>query len=189
MCISRVVFIARCRDTLVIKKILLAVDLGVYTPHLLHHAASLSNQYRASIVVVHAVEPLGSLGHALLQTYLKPETTKALTTTGMDSVVDQIRTQVIDLLTDEYMNGEMQLPRLEGVVVKSGMPVDVILDTAQEIDADVIVLGSHSAETHDNNLGTVPQKVLAHSKWPVYLIPHPQTIWHRNDYVGPEARL
>lgn len=171
-----------------INKILLAVDLGVYTPHLLQHAASLSNQYRASMVVVHAVEPLGTLGHALLQTYLKPETTKALTTTGMDSIVEQIRTQVIDILTDEYMNGEIELPRLEGVVVKPGAPEEVIISTAQEVGADVIILGSHSAEGSGSHLGTVPQKVLSNSKWPVYLIPHAQPIWQQIDQHRPELR-
>jgi nucleotide-binding universal stress UspA family protein len=173
----------------VIKKILLAVDLGAFTPHLLQHAASLSNQYRASMVVVHAVEPLGTLGHALLQTYLKPETSKALTTTGIDSVIEQIRERVIDILTDEYMNGDIKLPRLEGVVVKSGSPVEVILSTAQEIGADVIVLGSHSVESGNSHFGSVSQKVLSHSKWPVYLIPHAQPIWQQFRGAGPEARI
>jgi len=177
------------RVVTVIKKILLAVDLGVYTPHLLQYAASLSSQYRASLVVVHAVEPLGTLGHALLQTYLKPETTKQLTTTCMDSVVDQIRAQVIDILTDEFMSGGIDLPRLEGVVVKPGAPVDVILETASDINADVIVLGSHSSETHGSSLGSVTQKVLTHSKWPVYLIPQPHPVWQQKQYPGPEARM
>ena len=97
----------------------------------------------------------------------------------MDSVVEQIRNQVIDILTDEFMSGGMDLPRLEGVIVKPGAPVDVILDTANEINADVLVLGSHSSEMHGSSLGSVPQKVLAHSRWPVYLIPQPQPLWHQ----------
>lgn len=170
----------------VIKKILLAIDLGVNTPYLLQHAASLSNQYRASMVVVHAVEPLGTLGHALLQTYLKPETSKALTTTGMDSIVEQIRSKVIDILTDEYMSGEMQLPRLEGVIVRPGSPVEVITDVAGEIDADVIVLGCHSPEMNSAHSGTVSQRVLACSKWPVFLIPHALPIWQQISKQGPD---
>lgn len=162
-----------------IKKILLAVDLGVYTPYLLQYAASLSKQYQASMVVVHAVEPLGTLGHALLKTYLKPETSKALTTTGMDSIVEQIRSTVIDMLTDEYMSGEIELPRLGEIIVKPGAPVDVIFEAAEEINADVIVLGSHSTVTDNAYLGSVPQKILNHSKWPVYLIPHPQPVWNQ----------
>ncbi len=168
-----------------IKKILLAVDLGIYTPHLLQHAASLSSQYKASMMVVHAVEPLGTLGHALLKTYLRPETTKALTTTGMDSVVEQIRQQVIDIITDEFMCGEMELPRLEGVIVKPGNPVDVILDAAQEIDADVLILGSHSPEATSSNLGSVSQRILSQSKRPVYLIPHAQSFWQQ---ASPNSR-
>lgn len=173
----------------VIKKILLAVDLGVYTPHLLQYAASLSSQYHASLVVVHAVEPLGTLGHALLKTYLKPETTRQLTTTGMDSVVDQIRSQVIDILTDEFMSGGIDLPRLEDVIVKPGAPVEIILETASDINADVIVLGSHSSENHDSSLGSVPQKVLTYSKRPVYLIPQPHPVWQQKQYSKPSARM
>ena len=172
-----------------IKKILLAVDLSVYTPHILQHAASLSNQYRASMVVVHAVEPLGTLGHALLQTYLKPETSKALTTTGMDSIVEQIRTKVIDILTDEYMSGEMELPRLEGVIVRPGAPVDVIMEVADEMNADVIILGSHAPEVTGGHVGSVSQRVLACSKYPVYLIPHAQPVWQNHRKSDPEARL
>lgn len=172
-----------------IKKILLAVDLSVNTSHILQHAASLSNQYRASMVVVHAVEPLGTLGHALLQTYLKPETSKALTTTGMDSIVEQIRAKVIDILTDEYMSGDMDLPRLEGVIVRPGAPVDVIIDVAEEINADVIILGGHAPEAHSAHAGTVPQQVMARSKWPVYLIPHAQPIWQNMSQQRPDAHI
>ena len=179
-----------CWELSVIKKILLAVDLGVYTPHLLQYAASLSNQYKANMVVIHAVEPLGTLGHALLKTYLEPETTKALTTTGMSSVVEQIRQKVIDIITDEFMGGDMELPRLEGVIVKPGNPVEVILETAQEINADVIILGSHSPEAVSSNLGSVSQRILSQSKLPVYLIPHAQPLWQKSgSNKRPNVRL
>jgi nucleotide-binding universal stress UspA family protein len=173
----------------VINKILLGVDLGLYTPHLLQHAASLSNQYHASMVVVHAVEPLGNLGHALLQTYLKPEMRKEITTTGMNSLVQQIREQVIDMVTDEYMTGEMELPRVEDVIVREGAPEEVIIAVAQEMNTDVIILGSASPETSHQHVGSVSQKVLANSKWPVYLIPHAQAIWNQPSADGPEIRI
>ncbi len=172
-----------------IKRILLAVDLGVYTPYLLQHAASLSKQYQASIVVVHAVQPLGSLGHALLQTYLKPETRKVLTTTGMDGVVEQIRTKVIDILTDEYMSGDMELPRVEGVVVKPGEPEEVIFDTAAEKQVDMIILGSCSSDPSGSHLGAVSQKILGASKWPVYLVPYPYPVWLQSSGRNDERRL
>lgn len=162
-----------------INTILLAVDLGVYTSHLLQHAASLSKHYNARLLVVHAIEPLGSLGNALIQTYLEPEVSEELTTSGMDAIIEQIRFRVIDSITDEYMNGDIDLPRLGEVIVKSGAPVDVILSAAEEHNIDLLVLGSHSPDIN-GHLGSVSHKILNTSKWPVYLVPHAQPIWHQN---------
>ncbi len=161
-----------------IKKIVLAVDLGINTSYLLQYAASLSNQYRASLIVVHAIEPLGTLGYSLLQTYLQPEVSRNLTVGSMDSLVEQLRSQVIDILTDEYMAGEIKLPRLEGVIVRPGDPVDVILEITQEVDADMLVLGSQASKAGSGNMqvGYVTQKMVNSSKVPVYLIPCAQPV-------------
>jgi len=161
----------------VIKTILLAVDLGVHTPYLLQHAANLSKQYQAKLIIVHAIEPLGTLGHALLHTYLNPETTEELTTTGMDSLIKQIRATVIDSITEDYMEGEIDLHWLGDVIVRSGAPTDIILNCAAEVDADLLVLGSQSPGSSGDRLGSVSQKVLGRSKWPVYIIPSHYFAW------------
>lgn len=169
-----------------IKKILLATDLSAFTPCLLRHSAEMAKKHNATLIVVHAVEPLGTLGHALLSAYLKPETSEAITTTGMDVMVKEIKSQVVDTLTDEYMDGEIDLLQLGDVIVKVGNPVEVILETADSSGADLIMVGSHSpgvaAQQADASmsLGTVAQKVLANAKVPVYVVPHIPLIY-RNE--------
>lgn len=163
-----------------IKKIVLAIDLGANTPYLLQYAASLSNQYRASLIVVHAVEPLGTLGYNLLQTYLRPELQRSLPTGNADFLLEQLRSQIIDILTDEYMAGEIKLPRLEGVIVRPGDPVDVILDVTNEIGADILILGSQAADIGGAQVGYVTQKIVNSSQVPVYLIPCNNPIWTMN---------
>ncbi|MGH1438839.1 MAG: universal stress protein [Cellvibrionaceae bacterium] len=156
-----------------IKTILLAADLSVFTPCLLQHASELANQHSAKLVVVHAVEPLGNLGHALLNAYLKPETTHLMTTTGLDAMMDEVKAQVIDILTEEHLDGSVDLLQLGEVIVKAGPPVDVILTVAEDIKADLIILGSHSpALANTTSLGTVAQKVLNSANVPVYVVPH-----------------
>jgi len=157
----------------VIKTILLAADLSVFTPCLLQHASELANQHSAKLIVVHAVEPLGNLGHALLNAYLKPETTHLMTTSGLDAMMDEVKAQVIDILTEEHLGGSVDLLQLGEVIVKAGAPVDVILTVAEDINADLIILGSHSpAVINSASLGTVAQKVLNTAKVPVYVVPH-----------------
>ena len=165
-----------------IKTILLAVDLSVFTSCLLHHAADLAKKHQAKLIAVHAVEPLGNLGHALINAYLTLESRRALTTTGLDAMIKEVKSQVIDALTEEYMNAGAEHLNLGEVIVKSGNPADVILQAADEADADLIVLGSHSPNLSiPASLGTVAQKVLSFSKVPAYIVPNSDIGYQQSD--------
>lgn len=170
-----------------IKKILLAVDLGPFTANLLQHAADLSSRHQADLIIVHAIEPLGSLGHALLHAYLKPETTHEMTTTGLQVMVEEVKAQVIDILTDEHIDGETNLPRLNQVIVRTGSPAEVILQAVDDEAADVVVLGSHNMGM-SAQLGTVAQKTLNNARVPVFLVPNiPFT--HQSAHLQPPLHL
>jgi nucleotide-binding universal stress UspA family protein len=57
-------------------------------------------------------------------------------------------------------------------LVKDGDTGDAILEAAENLDADLIVLGSHSRRGLDKILmGSVAEKVLRHSKTPLFIIP------------------
>ncbi len=58
------------------------------------------------------------------------------------------------------------------ILVKDGDSGDAILEAADNVKADVIVLGSHSRRGLDKILmGSVAEKVLRHSKIPLFIIP------------------
>lgn len=155
-----------------LKTVLLATDLSSYAPTLLAHAADLANQQQAQLTVVHAVEPMGNTGHALLNAYLKPETTHEITTQGIDSLLESVKTQVIDSLTDDHIEGYVDLKQLGQVLVEVGSPAEVILQTGEALRADVIIMGSHAPNGMITpQLGSVAQKVLNNSRIPVYFVP------------------
>ncbi|MEI7597046.1 MAG: universal stress protein [Bacteroidota bacterium] len=57
-------------------------------------------------------------------------------------------------------------------IVKEGDFADSIVKTAIEIHADIIVMGSHSRRwLEEIILGSVTEKVLRHTKIPLYIIP------------------
>ncbi len=57
-------------------------------------------------------------------------------------------------------------------MVKEGDFAETIMDTAKETHADIIVLGSHSQKWLENIvMGSVTEKVLHHSKIPLFIIP------------------
>lgn len=58
------------------------------------------------------------------------------------------------------------------ILVKEGDYADTILETAKEVDADIIVVGSHSQKWLENILmGSVAEKVLHDTSIPVLMIP------------------
>lgn len=60
-------------------------------------------------------------------------------------------------------------------LVKEGDFADAILSTAKDIDADVIVLGSHSRKWLENIImGSVTEKVLNNTSIPLFIIPTKQ---------------
>ncbi len=57
-------------------------------------------------------------------------------------------------------------------IVKDGDFGDVILETANEMNVDIIVMGTHSRRGLDKILmGSVAEKVLRHSSVPLFIIP------------------
>ena len=57
-------------------------------------------------------------------------------------------------------------------MVKDGDFADTILETAEELHADFIVLGSHSQKWLENILiGSVAEKVLRQTKIPLFIVP------------------
>jgi nucleotide-binding universal stress UspA family protein len=57
-------------------------------------------------------------------------------------------------------------------IVKEGDFADSILNTAEELNADIIVVGSHSRKWLENIImGSVTEKVLRHTSKPLFIIP------------------
>ena len=61
-------------------------------------------------------------------------------------------------------------------IVKEGDLGGTILETAKELDVDVIVMGSHSRRWIENVLmGSVTEKVLKHTEIPLFIVPLKQS--------------
>jgi nucleotide-binding universal stress UspA family protein len=60
-------------------------------------------------------------------------------------------------------------------VVKEGDFAETILNTAKEMNADIIVMGSHSQKWLENIImGSVTEKVLNHTSIPLFIVPTKQ---------------
>ncbi|MGK0499825.1 MAG: nucleotide-binding universal stress UspA family protein [Oceanicoccus sp.] len=157
---------------LMIQTILFATDMGPHTHYLLHHVNALAGQYEARIVVVHAIEPPGHLGDAVVQAYLSDESQDEFRKEGISRIIDGVKHQILDVLEQEFIDGQQGLSKIRDVRVVAGKPVDVIMAEATDCVADMIIMGSHGQDTNSPNmLGSVTSRVLKMSRVPVYMVP------------------
>ncbi len=155
-----------------IRNILYPTDLGLYGSMLLQHVVELSGSYGAEVIAVHAVEPLGVFADAVLETYVPDDMIGDLRDYGMPAVMEAIRQQVIEAFEEDFIDFDYGSELIRDVRVVRGMPADVILEQADLLKADLIVMGSRSSDTeHAHVLGSTVSKVLQRSKVPVYMVP------------------
>jgi nucleotide-binding universal stress UspA family protein len=155
-----------------IRSILYATDLGLYAPYVLQHALALTRAFNASLYVVHAVEPMGLFAESVLQTYLDDERLKELRSNGLSTVMASIEQRVLEGFRDEVGEAHHELEVIRAVRVVQGDPPLVILEEAQKLEVDLLVVGSHSHGTElDIPLGRTAARLVQLSEVPVYLVP------------------
>ena len=155
-----------------IRSMLYATDLGLYAPYVLQHALALARTFNAELNVIHAVEPIGLFAESVLQSYLDEDTLKELHDQGLNTVMETIEQRVLNGFRDELGEGHQDLALIRTVRVIQGDPSSVILEQAQKLAVDLLIVGSHSHGTEgDTPLGRTVARVLQLSEVPVYMVP------------------
>lgn len=155
-----------------IRSILYATDLGLYAPYVLQHALSLARAHHADLYVLHVVEPLGLFAESLLQTYLDAASLSDLHANGLDRVMASIEGRVFDSFCDELQESAEEAPSIRAVQVRLGDPPSVILQMAEDLAVELIVVGSHSqGQFSAAGLGRTCLRLLQQTRVPVYLVP------------------
>jgi nucleotide-binding universal stress UspA family protein len=72
----------------------------------------------------------------------------------------------------ERMKTEHALPETTNVLVRKGHASRTILDVAEEVDSDVVVLASHDPGFADHFLGSVAARIVRHAHCSVHVIRH-----------------
>lgn len=151
-----------------IKTILYTTSLGKHTRPVFRQAIKMASLYQAKIIMLHVVEPIGETGQVLIQKYLPKDLRKKVHDEGLQQVKDNMKQRVQKFYQDE-MNRVESAPEIEiEQVVGEGNRSDVIVELANRIDADLILIGSH------NRLGRssrTTRQVIKYAERPVMVVP------------------
>jgi nucleotide-binding universal stress UspA family protein len=166
-----------------IKKILYATDLSENSVYALAYAASLANTYGASMATLHVLTEFS--GEEFVANMINTDTLQEI----RDRHYAEARTQligkkrdkiavkeIIEAFYEEAMAGD-EIPDAvtDEVMIKSGAPAEVIVQTAEEIHCDLIVLGTRGQGIiADLLIGSTAKWVLRHSPIPVLIVRLPK---------------
>lgn len=150
------------------KKVLIAVDFDPSAQNVAESGYELATSMNAQLTLLHVVSDAtyySSLNYSPIL--------------GFDSFsnLDIVQTEAVDDLKNAAQDYLGKMKRHLGgetiaTIIKDGDFGDSILETAQEIHADIIVMGTHSRKGLDKILmGSVAEKVLRKSSIPLFIIP------------------
>jgi nucleotide-binding universal stress UspA family protein len=158
-----------------IKKILYTTDLTKNSTYAFYFAIDLVRKHNAKIIILHCVEPVS---HSIYSEGVTEDVFRL-----MIRIKEQEKKQDADeikkLLQQFCQNIESQIGPpcvdfVSEIIVREGLPAEEILNTADEKECDVIVLGTHGKGWLKHTfLGSVASSVLGRTRKPVFIIPLP----------------
>lgn len=139
------------------KNILVPTDLSEGADHALDYACELARTLGAKVHVLNVI------GIPVLGV---PELGMALTSTMIDTMIADNQSALEKLAAQKGCDGE--------VVLKTGDARDVILQTAKDLGADLIVMGTHGRRGFTRALlGSVTETVVRSAPCPVLTVRRP----------------
>ncbi len=128
-------------------------------------------KHDARIIFLHAIEPMSTDTDEMVRDYLLSQVQVNHTRQLMDQYRSKIEQRIADFMQCE-IPADIQLKHAPEIEVSIGRPDQVIVQTAQEQQADMIVMGDRGGSTASRLfLGSTTQKVIQQTRIPVLIVP------------------
>ncbi len=158
--------------TIEIKKILVAKDLTKESSNVIRYALQLACKFHAQVYVLHVMATVDSSVLNMVALTMGADKLALLNSQNEAELADQTKQQLHKIIQQEadLIAEEIRHPPL--VEVHHGDAVPMILSVSDQLDVDMIVLGSHSkGRLHYAFLGSVAEKVLRKTHRTVVIVP------------------
>ncbi|SFG33039.1 universal stress protein [Neptunomonas qingdaonensis] len=155
-----------------VKTILYASDIEEGSRPAFRAAVSMAGHYDATITFLHVIEPLSATARSILKTMMNDADLNEMHDSSVINLKNKLISRIesfceTELDATEAMKEGQIIPRVE-----EGVADRVILKVANEIGADLIVMGTR---THSSVgqflLGSTANRVMHHTQKPVLVIP------------------
>lgn len=162
-----------------IKKILYATDLSETAVYAFSYAVSLAHRYDASVTILHVLAEFP--GEQFITNMISTETWKEIKMRhyfeARNKLIGKKRDhiamqEVIQAFSEEVnANKENRTFNTDEILIKDGVPAEIIVQTAEKQNCDLVVMGTHGhGAIADVLIGSTARWVIKHSPVPVLVI-------------------
>lgn len=154
------------------KKILFSTDLSKSSEEYFKYAAYLAQKTGAEIHILHVVEKLSSDARMALESYVLDDDRRA----DMLKARKRQAQKTLEMKQDKFwanvLPEELAVrDKIKSIKIIESFPTEAILKISRELEADLIVMGTHEKGFVETFLGSVARNVLARSRIPVLVVP------------------
>ena len=156
------------------ENILVATDLTPNAVQAFKHAVMMARRNKANIHLLHVVPEVDPAMRSYIAAMMLKGSLEKFDSQHEEEARQLIRERLQKFASDELADHPEDLQRVKTTEVLHGDPVARILQTADRLEADVIVMGTHGkGQLEYTFLGSVAEKVLRKSRRPVFIVPLP----------------
>ncbi len=158
-----------------INKILYATDLSESARYAFGYAADLAAKYKAKLTILYVMENLNYTSEVQVGEMVGRETWEELKRQKQEYLIQKIQARVETFCTEMATLHDSYQLLGQNIRIERGNPQEVILETSQQMGADLIVMGTHGYNIlKDAFIGGTARKVVRHSEVPVLVIRLPK---------------
>lgn len=155
-----------------LEKILVAKDLSKESSHVVRYALELACKFHAQVYVLHVMPTVDSSVLNMVALTMGADKLAKFNAINEADLAEKTREQLHNLIAKEAELMAEEVLHFPKVEVHHGDAAPKILEVADRLDVDMIILGSHSkGRLHYAFLGTVAEKILRKTHRTVVIVP------------------
>ena len=152
--------------------ILVATDLTENSVQAFKHAVMMARRNKCNIHLLHVVPDVDASMRSYISAMMAEGSLDKFESQHENEARELIQQRLKTFAEEELADHPEDLERVASIEVLHGNPVARILQQADAVNADVIVMGSHGKGPMEYAfLGSVTEKVLRKTRRPVFVIP------------------
>jgi nucleotide-binding universal stress UspA family protein len=144
-----------------IKKVLVPIDFSDYSKSALKYAVNFCMNYKAGMILIYVIEPV---------IYPPDFSMGQIAIPSVNAEWDERAKQELDKLAKEQIPSGVEVK----TIIKTGKPFLEIIETAGELDIDLIIIATHGRTGMEHILfGSTAEKVVRKAPCPVLTLREP----------------